>query len=52
MLAKLLPLYLLVVTGLAVVQAAPLILDQRQDGGLGSEAQEPTPSDVNDSGFY
>lgn len=31
MAAKLLFLYLLAVTGLAVVQAAPLILDQRQD---------------------
>ncbi|KAI0275576.1 hypothetical protein BGY98DRAFT_1098754 [Russula aff. rugulosa BPL654] len=40
MVAKLLSLYLLVVASLGVVQAAPLVLDQRQDatgnGGVGT----------------
>ncbi|KAI0269519.1 hypothetical protein BGY98DRAFT_991844, partial [Russula aff. rugulosa BPL654] len=39
MVAKLLSLYLLVVASLGVVQAAPLVLDQRQ-----SQSQNTTPT--------
>ncbi|KAI0269507.1 hypothetical protein BGY98DRAFT_1014388 [Russula aff. rugulosa BPL654] len=44
MVAKLLSFYLLVVASLGVVQAAPLVLDQRQDGGPGTLTVGPTPT--------
>ncbi|KAI0269515.1 hypothetical protein BGY98DRAFT_1014444, partial [Russula aff. rugulosa BPL654] len=44
MVAKLLSLYLLVVASLGVVQAAPLVLDQRQDPNGGPDTLTTGPS--------